>query len=107
MNTERLHGYLDQRDWLPDDGLVNTDRAAMLALLPVRTLYLKRELVKFAASVPAVIHAASGGRRGCGRVRLRRLEQSPVAVPRSRDVAGRRTPPMDADHGAECPASAS
>jgi hypothetical protein len=76
LNTERLRGYLDQRDWLPDDVLVNADRAAMLALLPVRTLYLKRELVKFAASVPAVIHASSGGRRGCGRVRLRRLEQS-------------------------------
>jgi asparagine synthase (glutamine-hydrolysing) len=53
---------LDQAQWLPDDVLAKADRASMSASLELRTPYLSRELVEFAATVPSAIHAAGGGK---------------------------------------------
>ena len=53
---------LDQLQWLPDDVLVKADRASMRASLELRTPYLSRELAEFAATVPARVHIAGGGK---------------------------------------------
>jgi asparagine synthase (glutamine-hydrolysing) len=53
---------LDQVDYLPDDVLVKTDRAGMLASLEIRTAYLQRELAEFTASVDASLHLGGHGK---------------------------------------------
>ena len=53
---------LDQIDYLPDDVLVKTDRAGMLASLEIRTVFLQRELVELAASIGTETHLAGGGK---------------------------------------------
>jgi asparagine synthase (glutamine-hydrolysing) len=53
---------LDQIDYLPDDVLVKTDRAGMLASLEIRTVFLQRELAELAASVDTSLHLAGGGK---------------------------------------------
>jgi asparagine synthase (glutamine-hydrolysing) len=53
---------LDQIDYLPDDVLVKTDRAGMLASLEIRTVFLQRELVELAASIDTSMHLAGGGK---------------------------------------------
>ena len=53
---------LDQVDYLPDDVLVKTDRAGMLASLEIRTVYLQRELAEFAASVDVSLHLGGRGK---------------------------------------------
>ncbi|MDQ6674465.1 MAG: asparagine synthase (glutamine-hydrolyzing) [Chloroflexota bacterium] len=52
---------LDQRQWLPDGVLANADRASMLVSLEVRTPFLERRLVEFAATVPMTLHRRDGG----------------------------------------------
>ncbi len=54
--------HLDQIDYLPDDVLVKTDRAGMLASLEIRTVFLSRELSEFAASVATSVHLGGGGK---------------------------------------------
>ena len=54
--------HLDQIDYLPDDVLFKTDRAGMLASLEIRTVFLNRELVDFAASLDTSVHLAGGGK---------------------------------------------
>jgi asparagine synthase (glutamine-hydrolysing) len=53
---------LDQVDYLPDDVLVKTDRAGMLASLEIRTAYLQRELAEFTASVDVSLHLGGHGK---------------------------------------------
>jgi asparagine synthase (glutamine-hydrolysing) len=53
---------LDQRLWLVDDVLAKADRAGMLASLELRTPYLERSLVEFAAGVPTATHLRHGGK---------------------------------------------
>jgi asparagine synthase (glutamine-hydrolysing) len=53
---------LDQVDYLPDDVLVKTDRASMLASLEIRTVYLQRELAEFAASTDTSLHLGGRGK---------------------------------------------
>ncbi len=53
---------LDQLQWLPDDVLAKADRASMQASLELRTPFLSRDLVEFAATVPARVHIAGGGK---------------------------------------------
>jgi asparagine synthase (glutamine-hydrolysing) len=55
--------HLDQVDYLPDDVLVKTDRAGMLASLEIRTVYLHRELAEFAASLDASLHLGGRGKK--------------------------------------------
>jgi asparagine synthase (glutamine-hydrolysing) len=52
----------DQTQWLPDDVLAKADRAGMLASLEIRTPFLERRLVEFAAAVPARVHFEDGGK---------------------------------------------
>lgn len=54
--------HLDQVDYLPDDVLMKTDRAGMLASLEIRTIFLHRELAEFAASVDTSVHLGGGGK---------------------------------------------
>ncbi len=54
---------LDQVDYLPDDVLVKTDRAGMLASLEIRTVYLHRELAEFAASLDSSLHLGGSGKK--------------------------------------------
>jgi asparagine synthase (glutamine-hydrolysing) len=54
---------LDQVDYLPDDVLVKTDRASMLASLEIRTVYLHRELAEFAASLDSSLHLGGRGKK--------------------------------------------
>jgi asparagine synthase (glutamine-hydrolysing) len=54
--------HLDQVHYLPDDVLVKTDRASMLASLELRTVFLSRELSELASSVAAPIHLGDGGK---------------------------------------------
>jgi asparagine synthase (glutamine-hydrolysing) len=56
------HMLLDQRHWLPDDVLSKADRASMLASVELRTPYLHRGLVEFAATVPSSLHLRKGGK---------------------------------------------
>ncbi len=53
---------LDQRQWLPDDVLAKADRASMLVSLELRTPFLDRRLVEFAATVPMTVHQRDGGK---------------------------------------------
>lgn len=53
---------LDQVDYLPDDVLVKTDRAGMLASLEIRTVFLHRGLAEFAASVDTSLHLGGRGK---------------------------------------------
>jgi len=53
---------LDQVDYLPDDVLVKTDRASMLASLEIRTVYLHRGLAEFAASMDTSLHLGGRGK---------------------------------------------
>jgi asparagine synthase (glutamine-hydrolysing) len=54
--------HLDQVHYLPDDVLVKTDRASMLASLELRTVFLSRELSELASSVGAPVHLSGGGK---------------------------------------------
>ncbi len=60
--TARWLMHLDQVDYLPDDVLVKTDRAGMLASLEIRTVFLSRELAEFAASVDTSVHLDGAGK---------------------------------------------
>ena len=53
---------LDQRRYLPDNVLAKADRATMLVSLEMRTPYLDRSLVEFAATIPPAIHLQNGGK---------------------------------------------
>jgi asparagine synthase (glutamine-hydrolysing) len=53
---------LDQRLWLPGDVLAKADRAGMANSLEIRTPFLDRSLIEFAASVHATVHAGRGGK---------------------------------------------
>jgi asparagine synthase (glutamine-hydrolysing) len=53
---------LDQGVWLVDDVLAKADRAGMIASLELRTPFLERTLVEFAASVPTAAHLRNGGK---------------------------------------------
>jgi asparagine synthase (glutamine-hydrolysing) len=53
---------LDQRRWLPDNVLCKADRASMMNSLEMRTPFLDRSVAEFAASIPAAIHMAHGGK---------------------------------------------
>jgi asparagine synthase (glutamine-hydrolysing) len=54
--------HLDQVDYLPDNVLMKTDRAGMLASLEIRTVFLHRELAEFAASVDTAMHLGGAGK---------------------------------------------
>lgn len=54
--------HLDQVDYLPDNVLMKTDRAGMLASLEIRTVFLHRELAEFAASVDTSVHLGGAGK---------------------------------------------
>ena len=58
---------LDQVDYLPDDVLVKTDRAGMLASLEIRTVYLHRGLAEFAASTDTSLHLGGRGKTPAAR----------------------------------------
>lgn len=62
LPLERRLMLLDQHAWLVDDVLAKADRAGMLASLEVRTPFLQRALVEFAASVPVDRHLRGGGK---------------------------------------------
>jgi asparagine synthase (glutamine-hydrolysing) len=53
---------LDQGLWLVDDVLAKADRAGMIASLELRTPFLERTLVEFAAGVPVATHLRRGGK---------------------------------------------
>ena len=53
---------LDQGLWLVDDVLAKADRAGMIASLELRTPFLERTLVEFAAGVPTSVHRRHGGK---------------------------------------------
>jgi asparagine synthase (glutamine-hydrolysing) len=53
---------LDQTHWLPGDVLAKADRASMQVSLELRTPYLHRGLVEFAATVPPSLHVKGGGK---------------------------------------------
>jgi asparagine synthase (glutamine-hydrolysing) len=61
-STCRWLMHLDQIDYLPDDVLVKTDRAGMLASLEIRTVFLNRELAEFAASLNTSVHLGRDGK---------------------------------------------
>jgi asparagine synthase (glutamine-hydrolysing) len=54
--------HLDQVHYLPDDVLVNTDRAGMLASLETRTVFLHGGLADLAATVDTSLHLRGGGK---------------------------------------------
>ncbi len=54
--------HLDQVHYLPDDVLVKTDRASMLASLELRTVFLHRGLAELAGSVDTSVHLAGAGK---------------------------------------------
>jgi asparagine synthase (glutamine-hydrolysing) len=60
--------YVDAKTWLVDDILVKVDRATMAFSLESRTPYLARDLVEFAAPLPAAWKL----RGGTGKYALRR-----------------------------------
>jgi asparagine synthase (glutamine-hydrolysing) len=53
---------LDQVHYLPDDVLVKTDRASMLASLELRTVFLHRGLAELAGSLGSSVHLAGRGK---------------------------------------------
>jgi asparagine synthase (glutamine-hydrolysing) len=61
-STSRWLMHLDQIDYLPDDVLVKTDRASMLASLELRTVFLQRDLADLAGSVDTSVHLGGGGK---------------------------------------------
>ncbi len=91
---------LDQRDWLPDDVLAKADRAGMLASLEVRTPYLERELVEFAATIPATAHARNGGKA----ILRALLDEALPQLGRSRRKTAFRVPAADWLRGPLAPA---
>ena len=54
--------HLDQVHYLPDDVLVKTDRASMLASLELRTVFLHRGLAELAGSLDTSVHLAGVGK---------------------------------------------
>jgi asparagine synthase (glutamine-hydrolysing) len=70
---------LDQRRYLPDNVLAKADRATMQVSLEMRTPYLDRSLVEFAATIPAATHLQNGGKS-----LLRGVAESMVTIDRSR-----------------------
>ncbi|HEV2974339.1 MAG TPA: asparagine synthase (glutamine-hydrolyzing) [Solirubrobacteraceae bacterium] len=54
--------HLDQVHYLPDDVLVKTDRASMIASLELRTVFLHRGLAELAGSVDTSVHLAGAGK---------------------------------------------
>lgn len=54
--------HLDQVHYLPDDVLVKTDRASMLASLELRTVFLHRGLAELAGSLDPSVHLAGAGK---------------------------------------------
>jgi len=57
-NAEGLHGldknlYVDAMTWLSDDILVKVDRASMRSSIEIRCPYLDKDLITYAASIPA------------------------------------------------------
>ncbi len=54
--------HLDQVHYLPDDVLVKTDRASMLASLELRTVFLHRGLAELAGSLDPAVHLAGVGK---------------------------------------------
>ncbi len=54
--------HLDQVHYLPDDVLVKTDRASMLASLELRTVFLHRGLAELASSLHSSVHLAGAGK---------------------------------------------
>jgi asparagine synthase (glutamine-hydrolysing) len=91
---------LDQEHWLPGDVLAKADRASMQASLELRTPYLQRELVEFAATIPPGTHVQGGGK-----VVLRRLLKRllPEAAHQRRKIAF-RTPTAEWLRGPLAPA---
>lgn len=71
----------DQRQYLPDDILTKTDRMSMAWGLEVRSPYLDRRIVEFAATLPDALKLRSG----TGKVLLRAL-----ALRRGLGAVGRR-----------------
>jgi asparagine synthase (glutamine-hydrolysing) len=69
---------LDQVDYLPDDVLMKTDRAGMLASLEIRSVYLHGGLAELAASVDASVHL-----RGRGKALLHAMLPPGMDTPRS------------------------
>ena len=69
---------LDQVDYLPDDVLMKTDRAGMLASLEIRSVYLHGGLAELAASVNASVHL-----RGRGKTLLHAMLPPGMDTPRS------------------------
>jgi asparagine synthase (glutamine-hydrolysing) len=53
---------LDQRRYLPDNVLAKADRSTMQVSLEMRTPYLDRSLVEFAATVPPTTHLQNDGK---------------------------------------------
>ncbi|HTB71424.1 MAG TPA: asparagine synthase (glutamine-hydrolyzing) [Solirubrobacteraceae bacterium] len=54
--------HLDQVHYLPDDVLVKTDRASMLASLELRTVFLHRGLAELAGSLDTAVHLVGAGK---------------------------------------------
>ncbi len=69
---------LDQVDYLPDDVLMKTDRAGMLASLEIRSVYLHQGLAELAASVDTSVHL-----RGRGKTLLHAILPPGMDTPRS------------------------
>jgi len=69
---------LDQVDYLPDDVLMKTDRAGMLASLEIRSVYLHRGLAELAASVDTSTHL-----RGRGKTLLHAMLPPGMETPRA------------------------
>lgn len=69
---------LDQVDYLPDDVLMKTDRAGMLASLEIRSVYLHHGLAELAASVDTAVHL-----RGRGKSLLRAMLPTGMETPRA------------------------
>jgi asparagine synthase (glutamine-hydrolysing) len=90
-SVESLLMRLDQEHWLPGDVLAKADRASMQASLELRTPYLQRELVEFAATISPTVHARDGGKMILRRLLERLL---PQAAHERRKVAF-RTPTAD------------
>jgi asparagine synthase (glutamine-hydrolysing) len=63
QSTGRWLMRLDQVHYLPDDVLVKTDRASMLASLELRSVFLHAGLAEFAASLDPSVHLGAGGKR--------------------------------------------
>jgi asparagine synthase (glutamine-hydrolysing) len=76
---------LDQVHYLPDDVLVKTDRASMLASLELRTVFLHRGLAELAGSLDSSVHLAGAGKA------LVHVMLPPDVLPTSRSGRYRKT----------------